>query len=98
MTTIGSALLPGTEVRTITAHSIKQEYRISVALPRVYGTHIPSRFTGSSFLAPASLTESGPPRHWSEPPCVARDCSFLASMSSCECSINANHAKNRHDL
>ena len=38
MTTPVNASIPGTEVRTITAHSNKQEYRISVALPSSYVT------------------------------------------------------------
>jgi predicted alpha/beta superfamily hydrolase len=36
MTTLVNASIPGTEVRTITAQSNKQEYRISVALPSSY--------------------------------------------------------------
>ena len=33
------ASLPATEVRTITAHNIKQDFRISVALPPSYPSH-----------------------------------------------------------
>jgi predicted alpha/beta superfamily hydrolase len=40
MTTIVNASIPGTEVRTITAQSNKQEYRISVALPSSYAAHL----------------------------------------------------------
>lgn len=44
MTTTINASIPGTEVRTITAHSNMQEYRISVALPSSYVTHLESSY------------------------------------------------------
>ncbi len=39
MSTRANASIPGTEVRTITAQSNQQEYRISVALPSSYAEH-----------------------------------------------------------
>jgi predicted alpha/beta superfamily hydrolase len=39
MTNAVKASLPATEVRTITAHDLKQDYRISVALPASYASH-----------------------------------------------------------
>lgn len=52
MTTIVNASLPGTEVRTITAQSNKQEYRISVALPSSYAAH-PERSYPTIYLPDA---------------------------------------------
>jgi len=52
MTTIVNASIPGTEVRTITAQSNKQEYRISVALPSSYATH-PERSYPTIYLPDA---------------------------------------------
>lgn len=54
MTTIVNASLPGTEVRTITAHSVKQEYRISVALPSSYTAH-PERSYPTIYLVDANF-------------------------------------------
>lgn len=39
MTTIVTASLPATEVRVVTARTIKQDFRISVALPPSYASH-----------------------------------------------------------
>ena len=52
MTTLVNASIPGTEVRTITAQSVKQEYRISVALPSSYATH-PERSYPTIYLPDA---------------------------------------------
>ena len=52
MTTIVNASIPGTEVRTITAQSNKQAYRISVALPSSYATH-PERSYPTIYLPDA---------------------------------------------
>jgi uncharacterized protein len=52
MTTLVNASLPGTEVRTITAQSNKQEYRISVALPSSYAAH-PERSYPTIYLPDA---------------------------------------------
>jgi predicted alpha/beta superfamily hydrolase len=52
MTTLVNASLPGTEVRTITAQSNKQEYRISVALPSSYPAH-PERSYPTIYLPDA---------------------------------------------
>jgi predicted alpha/beta superfamily hydrolase len=52
MTTIVNASIPGTEVRTITAQSNKQEYRISVALPSSYPAY-PERSYPTIYLPDA---------------------------------------------
>ena len=52
MTTLANASIPGTEVRTITAQSNQQEYRISVALPSSYPTH-PERSYPAIYLPDA---------------------------------------------
>lgn len=52
MTMIVNASIPGTEVRTITAQSNKQEYRISVALPSSYAAH-PERSYPTIYLPDA---------------------------------------------
>jgi len=52
MTTLVNASIPGTEVRTITAQSNKQEYRISVALPSSYVTD-PERLYPTIYLPDA---------------------------------------------
>jgi predicted alpha/beta superfamily hydrolase len=52
MNTIVNASIPGTEVRTITAHSNQQEYRISVALPSSYAAH-PERSYPTIYLPDA---------------------------------------------
>ena len=52
MTTIVNASIPGTEVHAITAHSIKQEYRISVALPSSYAAN-PERSYPTIYLPDA---------------------------------------------
>jgi uncharacterized protein len=54
MTTIVNAALPGTEVRTIAAHNIKQEYRISLALPSSYTAH-PERSYPTIYLIDANF-------------------------------------------
>jgi predicted alpha/beta superfamily hydrolase len=54
MTTIISASLPGTEVRTILAPSIDQAYRISVALPETYATN-PERSYPTIYLTDANF-------------------------------------------
>jgi predicted alpha/beta superfamily hydrolase len=52
MTMIVNASIPGTEVRTITAQSNKQEYRISVAFPSSYAAH-PERSYPTIYLPDA---------------------------------------------
>jgi predicted alpha/beta superfamily hydrolase len=52
MTTLVNVSIPGTEVRTITAHSNQQEYRISVALPSSYATE-PERSYPTIYLPDA---------------------------------------------
>ena len=52
MTTLVNASIPGTEVRTITAQSNEQEYRISVALPSSYPAQ-PERFYPTIYLPDA---------------------------------------------
>lgn len=52
MTTLVNASIPGTEVRTITAHSNKQDYRISIALPSSYPAE-PDRLYPSIYLPDA---------------------------------------------
>lgn len=54
MTTLIHATLPGTEVRTITAQSNGQEYRISVALPLSYHSH-PKQSYPTVFLIDANF-------------------------------------------
>ena len=54
MTTIVNASLPATEVRTIAAHSINQEYRISVAIPSSYAAH-PERSYPTIYLVDANV-------------------------------------------
>ena len=54
MTTLVNASLLGTEVRTITADSIKQDYRISVALPPSYTAH-PERSYPTIYLTDANF-------------------------------------------
>ena len=52
MTSLVNSSIPGTEVRTITAHSNKQEYRISVALPSSYAAY-PERSYPTIYLTDA---------------------------------------------
>jgi predicted alpha/beta superfamily hydrolase len=61
MTATINASIPGTEVRTITAHSNKQEYRISVALPSSYAAHLdrsyPTIYLTDAFFYFGMVTE-----------------------------------------
>jgi predicted alpha/beta superfamily hydrolase len=52
MTTLVNASIPETEVRTVTAYSNNQEYRISIALPSSYATE-PTRLYPTIYLPDA---------------------------------------------